>query len=514
MISSFRISRSVARRTPQRSDRFEQRQKDKGQSSDSDSTQVDDVISRIPEIWRKAKNAKNSLAPINKIPPETLAQVAAFIEPGRQLVDTTAVCQHWRATLLSFPRLWNTVRCSNQRQFDAYLERSKSVPLKVQLQNLYPRLLGSLSPHASRLVVLAIWVNRSSDFSRIAQYLPNPIPTLHKFGITSFGSDHLNLPHGIGNDHFTHVKELRLEDISSFRAPRAFPHVTKLTWYVGPGRGGPVELPGLLATLEQLPALEQVDLVFRTSQDTAIDWSPRVVTLPNVQRMSLCRSGDWKVGVPPILDFLILPNLTSLAVDEVSRLPRAFRTLPVASFGERLPNLAELPEMEVRMCGEIGRVGFRSPSQAVLEYRAIARPLGEKTYRRDRRRWGGLPLHSVRRLTATLDRRAKGVEDVWLIRLLHDLSSLEYLELEGYCGGTLRRLRQLMMGKDIHLGIETLTVRSGPSEIRQAMRLKDVADGLGLGINVTCIPDQSSMNCPDGLSGGWDLGDEDESDEE
>jgi hypothetical protein len=490
-------------------DRFERRQKYKGQSSDSGSTQVDDAISRIPDIWRKAKNAKNSLSPINKLPPETLALVAVFFESGRQLINATAVCQHWRATLLSFPRLWNTIRCPSQMQFEAYLERSKSVLLEVRLA--YFSLFKSLVPHTSRLAALAIRVDYSSDFSQVAQYLPNPIPTLHKFSITSFASDIFNLPSGISNDHFLHVKELELEGISSFRAPHAFPHVTELTWHVGPRGGDPVQLSGLLDTLEQLLVLEQVDLVFQASQHSTIDPSPDVVTLPHVQRMSLCRSEGWKVGIPPILGFLRLPKLTSLVVDAVPKLPHTF---PVTPFGERLPNLAELPEMEVCMRGEVCRIGFRSPSQAVLEYRAIARPLGETTYRRDRRRWCGLPLHSVRRLTATLDKEAKGVEDVWLIRLLRDLSSLEHLELEGCCGGTLRRLRQLMMGKDIRLGMQTLTVRSGAYEIRQAMRLKDVADGLGLGFDVICIPDQSPTNGPDGLSEGQDPDDEGESDEE
>jgi hypothetical protein len=257
------------------------------------------VISRIPDIWRKAKNAKNSLAPINKLPPETLAQVAAFLEPGRQLVNATAVCQHWRATLLSFPRLWSTIHCPDPMQFETYLKRSKSAPLEVRLA--YFSLFESLVPHTSRLAALAIRVDHSSDFNQVAQYLPNPIPTLRKFGITSFGSDNLDLPPGINNDHFLHVKELQLEDISSFQAPHAFPHVTELTWYVGPGRGGPVQLSGLLDTLEQLLVLEQVDLIFQTSQHTSTDPPPHVVTLPNVQQMSLCRCEVSKVGIPPSL---------------------------------------------------------------------------------------------------------------------------------------------------------------------------------------------------------------------
>jgi hypothetical protein len=358
-------------------------------------------------------------------------------------------------------------------------------------------------------------VNDSSDFRRIEQYLQNPIPTLHKFTIESSGSDTLELPSGIGNSPFMHVKELQLEDISSFRATRAFSQVTKLTWHVGPRGGGPVQLSGLLATLEQLPVLE-VDLVFRTSQDTAIDRSPRAVTLSHVQRMSLCRSEDSKAGIPSILDYLTLPNLTSLVVDAVPEFPRSFPILPAISkfFGEHLPTLAELPEMEVYMHGETGRVNFRGPSQAMLGYRVVGQPLGETPYRHDRRHWGGLPLHSVRRLTVTLYRRAKGVGDVWLVRLLRDLSSLEHLELGGYCGDILRRLRRLMMRRDILLRIKTLTVRSGAYGIRQAMRLKDVADGLGLEIIVACIPDPEVSDIEgrtpdaDGLSEGWDLNDE------
>jgi hypothetical protein len=410
-------------------------------------------------------------------------------------------------------------------QFKAYLERSKSVPLEVQLDSPYSTMLGSLVPHISRLAALAIPVNYPSDFARIVQHLRNPIPTLHKFTISSTiltsKPKALEIPVGINNDCFMYVKELQLVDFSSFRAPRAFPHLTKLTWYAGAGHSGPIELSRLLDTLEQLPVLEQIYLVFRTNQYAVIDQPTRMVTLPHVHQMSLRCSEDRKVevGIPRILGFLKLPKLTSLVVNAVPELPRGLPTLPVASFDEHLPNLAELPEMEVRTRGEIGQVRFRSPSQAVLEYRVVAQPLGEIAYRHDRRNWGGLPLHSVRRLTAALDRRAKVVEDVWLIRLLRDLGSLEHLEFEGNCGGTLRLLRRLTMLGKILLGIKTLTVRSGTYDIRQAMRLKDVTDGLGLEVIVTCIPGPEVSDIEgwspdaDGLSEGWDMSDEDESDD-
>jgi hypothetical protein len=395
-------------------------------------------------------------------------------------------------------------------QFEAYLRRSKFVPLEVQLRKPYFCLFQSLALYTSRLAALTVRVSDSSDFGRIVQHLRSPIPTLRKFAILgSHGMDRLELPSGIGNNHFMHVKELRLENISLFQVSRAFPHVTELTWHVGPC--GPVPLSRLLDALEQLPVLERVYLMFRTSQYTATNPSS-MITLPHVQEMLLCSSE----GIPPILGFLKLPNLARLVVDTVPELPSPSPALPVTSFAERFPNFAELPEMAVYTRSKISRVGFRSPSQAALEYPAIAR---ETAHCRDRRHWGGLPLHSVRRLVATLDMRAKGVEDVWLVRLLRDLGSLEHLELEGYCGGALRRLRRLIMRGDYLPGIKTLTVRSGAYEIRQAMRLKGVTDGLGLEITVTCIPDpESDANewppDADGLSEDWNLSDGGESDDD
>ena len=496
---------------PQCSKRFERRHKDEARSVDSGLTQVDDAISRIPEIQRKAKNARNSLAPINRFPPETLALVAAFFESGRQLLDATAVCRHWRVALLSFPRLWNTIRCSNRRQFNAYLERSKSVPLAVQFYKLHHRQLRSLVPHTSRLVALTVRVSGSSDFGRIARHLRNSIPTLREYTILgSHGMERLELPSGIDNNHFMHVRELHLENISSLRAPLAFPRVTKLTWHVDPGRHGPVQLSELLGTLELLPALEKVDLVFWTSWDTGIDLPSRVVTLQNVRWMCLRCSEDRGEGIPHILGFLELPNLTSLVVDTAPRYVSLFPVLPFTPFRKHLPNLAKLPEMEVHI-HEDDRIRFRSPSQATLECRSVGGPLGQMAYRYDRQLWGGLPLHSVRRLTVTLGKQECGFETTWLVCLLRDLGLLEHLELEGHCGYALRCLRRAMMRREILLGTKTLTVRSGAYAIRQALRLEDVADSLGLDIVVICIPGPEVSVIggwlPDGDSDGWDQSD-------
>ena len=78
------------------------------------------------------EEVKNSLVPIDWIPPGTLARVATFFffVKERYLVNATAVCQHWRETLLYFPRLWRHAG-GILSEILAYIEQSKSTPLDV-----------------------------------------------------------------------------------------------------------------------------------------------------------------------------------------------------------------------------------------------------------------------------------------------------------------------------------------------------------------------------------------------
>jgi len=482
-IGLSRSSRSVAGWTLQYPNRFERHQEDEIQIFDFGLPQIDDAIPRISNIQKKAKDIKNSLAPINKLPPEILALVVTFLGPGRYLIYATAVCQRWRTALLSFPRLWSRIPFSSgQVQFETYLARSKCAPLEVQLRPPYFHLLKSLAPHAFRLVSLAVQVVASSDVRQIANYVRTTVPTIPKLSIIAVSSlTTLDIP----SKRFPYVKTLRLEGISSFLAPHSFPHITELTWHVGSHNCSPIQLAELLDTLGRLPTLEKVYLNFQTNRYIMADPAPPIATLPHVYQMSLSCSEGENAGIPYILDFLELPNLTSLVIDTPPTLPW-FSILPNISFGKHLPTLAELPEMGVYTCAGYGQVTFRGPSQASLEYHAHARPLGKLSYYRDRTVWGSLPLHSVRRLVVGMADFTEGVEDVWLVSLLRDLDSLEHLELEGQCGFVLRRLCQMMVQGDPLPDMKTLTVRSGAYGRRRALRLRDVADELGLGIIVTC----------------------------
>lgn len=446
--------------------------------------------------------------PVNKIPPETLALVATFFDPGPQLINATAVCKYWRTTLVSSPRLWSRIICPNRSMFETYLRRSKYAPLEVRLRSTFLQFLELLIPHISRLSSLTIVMYDSSGFVQLARLLESPIPALNEFGIiAAVGAGKLTVPPGTGNHHFLHVKKLHLEQVSSLRAPRAFQHVTELVWIVKSDDS--TSPSSLLDALVELPVLERAEIVFRGLYGHPPIVPPtRLIALPHVQRMALrCSDGE----IPNLLEFLELPSLTSLVVDQVPISLGSFPILPVSSFNESLPNFTQLPEMGIRTCYQYSEVSFRGPSQATLDYHSEPPALGNQPYHHDRKRWGGLPLDSVRKLVVDLGAWTHDLEDLWVVSLLRDLGSLEHLEFRGCCGYILRYLRRMVMGGITFTSMKTLTVRSGfEYEMRQAYRLKGVVDELGLGISVTWIEDRkipgSKQHDPedDGGSEIWD----------
>jgi len=59
--------------------------------------------------------------------------VASHLKDDTSLVAATHVCHLWRTTLLSSPRLWSNLSFVNEKRGLAYLERSGSTPLYVDL---------------------------------------------------------------------------------------------------------------------------------------------------------------------------------------------------------------------------------------------------------------------------------------------------------------------------------------------------------------------------------------------
>ena len=426
------------------------------------------------------ENVKNRISPIGQLPSETLAHTATFFAKERDLINATAVCRHWRTTCLSYPLLWRNARGSSS-EIQAYLERSGSATLDVELS--HPSLVDLIAPHFYRLVGLTVRSDEPSSLSEFEYHLRHPIPTLHTFRISVNGGRYdprLEFPLDLRNPSFSHVKKLELK---GFLTPwdYEFPYVTELVLDTSPTGS----INRILKTLEQFPALEKVHITFRREMEPV--FHADVTTLPHVREMSLSmfKTIVFPPRLPTIFVSLRLPNLTSLRIQTSGNVMARRIALPLQTFYDRLPNFAELPELQVKMGNSSPELTLRSTSQATLKYLP-----GKWDYDRlGREVWGGLPLDSVQRMTVDMVHRPSDRKFQWFIVLLRDLMWLEHLELDGECEDAIQWLCREMKEGTRSLPIQTLTVRCGKHVRRQALRLKRLADAAGLTTTLVRVPD-------------------------
>ena len=392
-----------------------------------------------------------------------MTHVIAFLPTEHDLISATAVCQYWRTTLLSFPRLWRNVGGSSS-EIQAYIERSKSTPIDVALSS--PELAELVAPHTPRLVGLTIQLNDLPSLCQVVEHLHSPVPTLRVFRIitNTLELHTLEFRSGLQGPFFLHSKKLEIKGISAFHAYQTFPHVTELTLHTSAYRSTP--MVSFLRMLEQFPVLERIYITFRA--DLHAHPISHMVTLPHVQEMSLSASRSLSTStyeqaerIPHVLEFLRLPNLTSLCLQAMPKLVTSRPLFPVTTFDEHLPNLAELPQLQIKLDTSSGEVIFRGPSQATLKY--ITGPLSSYNLR-EGVFWRELPLHSVRRLTVNMVFPPSDRELEWLIGLLRDLKFLEDLELTGECDHAFSRFRYYIARGDISLRVQTLIFKDNPPE--------------------------------------------------
>ena len=173
--------------------------------------QIDQAALRLSSISIRLNRFKNSLVPINRLPPEILAQILTFRESEKELMNATAVCKYWRRTLVSTPDLWNNI-CGRDviiPRVHMYFGRSRSVPVVVQIRAQASRLL---SPHTERISELTMSIDNPSDIDEIAEHLSKSAPLLEtmSFRVTYRGRHSLTLPPEFFKAFLSSVKVLIL----------------------------------------------------------------------------------------------------------------------------------------------------------------------------------------------------------------------------------------------------------------------------------------------------------------
>ncbi|KZW02718.1 hypothetical protein EXIGLDRAFT_732960 [Exidia glandulosa HHB12029] len=155
--------------------------------------------------------------PINSLPAELLVEVLVNLNPGRPHFDdlyaAMRVCWAWRRSAFCAPHLWCAIELGHTMpaaQFNAYLWRSKTVPLSVTLGSGASELhVALLISHMHRLRALQLAPIPASD--ALTQLLLRPAPVLQCFRIAVGGGtnqSHWRLPHALFAGQAPVLKEL------------------------------------------------------------------------------------------------------------------------------------------------------------------------------------------------------------------------------------------------------------------------------------------------------------------
>ena len=257
---------------------------------------------------------KNTLIPVNRLPPEILSRVLGHHADGQTLIEATHVCRYWRSTLTSSPSLWAHLLFRSSDDVDrilTYLERSKTVLLHVSIATDSPENLEAfvcLAPHMARMrscLIEGANINIDEVFARFRNSAPS----------------------------------LTCLEIRSRRA--LVPFHDDLPGDTRPPFGCPFPLPNLtefhLSLYIESPALD-IGTLFRF-----LSYSPRLQNIRIIASYDALYDNALDQVIS--LDSLVGLDYTSRSPDRILprlRLPRLQRLRVSSSGSQQMPKLADL----------------------------------------------------------------------------------------------------------------------------------------------------------------------------
>ena len=304
-----------------------------------------DVLERDAlEVVRLVRSAKNSLAPINRIPPEVFSLIPDYIcgrrRADRILVRLTHVCRSWRDTLISRSSLWARLDFADIGKTSTYIRRSQSFPLTFHItrSTFVSRAFALVIPHIHRLKYLGIYAY--PDTATLLTQLYRHMHLLKRLDIDAHASN-LDLDRAHFSGDLSLLRELRLSGMMT-NLPQGH-DLAKL-------RVLNLELPcnsfgttHILDLLGSAPLLQTVFL--KCTMPKASDAPPgRMVPLRHLKDCTI-KTG-WRYST--LLDHLQIPIGTSL----VSRFDWRSKKSPLLGYlPERPPNLENLSDITaINLC--------------------------------------------------------------------------------------------------------------------------------------------------------------------
>ena len=379
---------------------------------------------KLPSISIGLRQLKNSLVPINRLPPEILALVSAFRESEEDLMSATAVCKYWRSTLVSTPNLWNNIVCGRDVAIPLvhmYFERSRTVPVVVQIHARSSRLL---SPHTERISGLTMFIENLQDLHDIAEHLSKPAPLLHTITLRFAHRDRhsLTLPPGFFEVFLSSTKALTLHGRVLSPGPCELSRLTKFTLESDLSSATSADL---LDSLEQIPLLQVFKALLRRRGQLDRVPGDRVVTLPRLEEISITIDENlFRPVASPILPSLRLPSARNVFLQSIGACGAPLTPILPLSFEDRLPSLNVVPKASVALNKEKNGTVFYGLGDSTFTLCTNS----DTPYAFTLPTFGGLPFNSVRRLRVSF--RSSTVDTSFFVNILRSMKGLECLKLK------------------------------------------------------------------------------------
>ena len=298
---------------------------------------IDDEINSLQESVRALKSRRNTLAPISRLPPETLTAIFSFLPPSawvtkvRNLarICVTHVCRQWRETALNYPRLWSDFNLTKLTPavMAEILARAQTMPLNLEANvikwsvaqsDAFVRQLKAHIPHIRHLNISGSLRAVQPVLDRLASSAPilESLSLSHKFG--QYPLPEVVIPINLFNCTAPKLTRIELDSCDiSWKSP--FLRGLRSLKILKPYNGARHKLEDWLDALNEMPQLETLILEYATphAPRTAplISQPSHAATLPSLTGFHLAASAK---DCAFALAHLVLPALSWLHVNAES----------------------------------------------------------------------------------------------------------------------------------------------------------------------------------------------------
>ena len=221
------------------------------------------------------------------------------------MITLTRVCRSWREIFISCPSLWTSLDCAFINKTRLYLERSKTSPLRIHLQEWFFNNAFLLAvPHLDRLGSLFL-SGPSNHLRRFIQHFDYPSPLLKTLSLIVSSDEDVVLQDSIFGGDLSSLRKLHLDGVIPNLAWKNMPNLRTFNLCNLPA--DKISVTQLLDFFECAPLLCEIllDEAFPEFSDAP---PGRIVPLPNLERLTITAQPLHTI----LMNHLLIPTGASI----------------------------------------------------------------------------------------------------------------------------------------------------------------------------------------------------------